>query len=115
MPLAMKMVNGVEVEAGEADIAQFEADAAAAAAAPRYVPVPLVRARLEALGLWDDLAALLFAQAMAVPASAGLLLKVLTLTEGIDAGDAQARAVIAAVGADPDAVLAPPAAAPVDA
>jgi hypothetical protein len=66
---------------------------------PRYVPVPIVRERMEAAGKWDDLVAILVGQ----PA---VMLKVLTLSEGIAPDDPQARALIAAAGADPDAILA---------
>lgn len=69
---------------------------------PAYIPVPLVRERLEAAGKWADVASLLFQAG-----NEAMLLKLLTLAEGIAPDDAQARALIAAVGADPDAILAP--------
>jgi hypothetical protein len=68
-----------------------------------YVPVPLVRARLEDAGKWPAVTTLLFQ-----PANQAMLLKLLTLSEGIDPADTQARALIQAVGADPDAILALP-------
>jgi hypothetical protein len=83
-------------------VAQDVLNGAAPGAPPlvRYLPVPLVRERLEAVGRWDDLAALLVSQ----PA---IMLKVLTLTEGIAADDQQARDLISAAGADPAEILAP--------
>lgn len=98
-----KLVDGVETPLSEDDIAQRDADAvwtAAMLAAPVYVPVALVRERLEAADLWADAAAAL----MLDPA---MLLKVLTLREGIASDDAQAIAWLTAVGADPEVILAP--------
>jgi hypothetical protein len=67
-----------------------------------YCPVWLARRRLEALGLWDDMVAVLFQ-----PAYQSMLVKMLSLEIGIDPDDAQAQALIAAVGADPAIILAP--------
>lgn len=67
-----------------------------------YCPVWLARRRLEALGLWDDMVAMLFQ----APYQSALV-KLLSLEIGIDPEDAQAQALITAVGADPAAILAP--------
>lgn len=67
---------------------------------PRYVPVATIRERMEAQGRWSDMAAIL-------QGDMALMLKVLTLREGIAADDPQAREMIAATGADPDEILAP--------
>jgi hypothetical protein len=69
---------------------------------PVYLPVPLVRERLEAAGAWPQVAALLFQ-----PGNEAMLLKLLTLAEGIAPDDPQARSLIAAAGANPDLILAP--------
>ncbi len=66
--------------------------------APRYIPVWLARQRLEEMGLWDEVSAIIFAN----PAMA---LKVLTLESGLDVNDPQVLQVLAAVGADPAVVL----------
>lgn len=65
--------------------------------APVYVPVATARERLEAIEKWDDLVAAL------PPAK---LAKLLSLREGISPDDEEARAVLTAIGADPDAILA---------
>lgn len=67
----------------------------------RYVPVYVARERLEAQGKWLAIATLLFA-----PENQDLLLKLLTLSEGIDPADVTAHAFITAVGADPAVILA---------
>jgi hypothetical protein len=66
----------------------------------RYVPVPLVRQRLEAAGQWEAVAAVL----MQNPAA---MLRVLTLEQGIDPANEEAREMLTAAGADPDVILAP--------
>lgn len=68
---------------------------------PAYIPVPVVRERLELDGLWDDIAALLASQ----PSQ---MLKVVTLTDGVDPADPQVIGMLQAVGADPTRILAPP-------
>lgn len=67
---------------------------------PRYVPVPLMRERLEAAGKWNALAAIL-------AADPPTMLKVLTLARGVDATDPEAIALITAAGANPAVILAP--------
>lgn len=66
-----------------------------------YVPVHVARERLEAAGKWADLATLMFA-----PENHDMLLKLLTLSEGIDPADPYAHAFLNAIGADPAVVLA---------
>jgi hypothetical protein len=67
---------------------------------PRYVPVHVARARLEVAGQWDTLVGVLAGD---MPR----LVKLLTLEVGLDAADPEVRAVLSAIGADPDAILAP--------
>lgn len=73
---------------------------AAVPAGPRYVPVSTMRERLEADGTWAALVALL-------QTDMPTMVKVLTLREGVDAQDTQARILIAAAGSDPDDILRP--------
>lgn len=65
-----------------------------------YCPIALVRERLEARGKWGAAATVL----MQYPA---LMLKALTLREGLDPEDVEARQMIAALQEDPDVILAP--------
>jgi hypothetical protein len=65
-----------------------------------YCAVATARERLEARGKWGACAALL----MQYP---DLLLHVLTVRSGIDPQHPQARAMIAALGEDPDVILEP--------
>lgn len=74
--------------------------ASAAPPAPLYVPVSTLRARAQAAGIWPALAALLVTN----PAK---MLWVLTLDEGVNPADPDARALITAAGGDPDAILGP--------
>lgn len=66
----------------------------------RYVTVATIRERMEEAGKWADLVDIL-------KTDMALMMKVLTLRDGIAATDPQARAMIAAAGADPDVILAP--------
>lgn len=66
-----------------------------------FVPVPLLRQRLQAAGLWETAAAALAAQ----PAA---MLHLLTLELGVTQDNAQALAMLRAVGADPADILARP-------
>ena len=66
----------------------------------RYVTVATIRERLEAEDRWGDLVDIL-------KTDMALMMKVLTLRDGILASDPQARQMIAATGADPDVILAP--------
>ncbi len=66
---------------------------------PRYVSVPTIRERMEAAGKWDVLVGIL-------QSDPPTMMKVLTLRDGIDSSDQQARMLIAAAGADPDIILA---------
>ncbi|ONG55749.1 hypothetical protein BKE38_08765 [Pseudoroseomonas deserti] len=68
--------------------------------AVRYVPVSVVRERLEAVNLWSAVAAVL-------GADMAMAFKVLTLKEGLDPKDAQVIGLLEAVGADPASILAP--------
>lgn len=81
--------------------AQEEADAddrkAAELANPYYVPMPLVRERLEAAGKWD---------AAVNAMTAAQRLKLATLREGILNTDATAIALLNSIGADPAVILA---------
>lgn len=72
-------------------------------ASPTYIQAGVIRERMEAVGKWDEMAALLFAL---MPTNPGLVFKLLTLTEGVDVNDEQARALIAQAGADPNTILA---------
>jgi hypothetical protein len=67
-----------------------------------YIPVHVVRERMEARGSWADMVAVLFA-----PANQAAMLKVLTLSQGIDPADTDAHALITAAGDDPNIILAP--------
>ena len=71
---------------------------------PVYIPAGVLRERMEAAGKWDAMAALLAGLMATQP---GLVLKLLTLNEGVDIADPQARALIVAAGADPNVILAP--------
>lgn len=64
-----------------------------------YVPMPLVRERLEAAGKWD---------AAVGAMTAAQRLKLATLREGIANNDATAAALLNAIGADPAVILARP-------
>lgn len=93
--------NGAPYQMTDAEAAQLEATRPVRPVpAVRYVPVPTIRERMEAAGTWAALATILAGN----PAA---MLKVLSLREGVASDDAQARAMIAAAGGDPDAVLAP--------
>lgn len=74
---------------------------APAPAGPYYVPVSVVRERLEADGLWP-------AAAAALLGAPEIMLKVLTLRVGIASDDPVAIAWLQGIGADPARVLAPP-------
>ena len=71
---------------------------------PVYIPASILRERMEAAGKWDAMAALLAGLMATQP---GLVLKLLTLNEGVDIADPQARALVEAAGADPNVILAP--------
>jgi hypothetical protein len=68
--------------------------------ADRYVPVALVRERLEAADLWN-------ATAVALVSNPAMMLKVMTLKDGLDPTDPQVIELLQAVGADPEQILAP--------
>ncbi|MFH5927545.1 hypothetical protein [Roseomonas xinghualingensis] len=87
------MLEGVE-------IVPYVPDQGGDAPGPRYVPVHVVRERLEGGGLWDDMAEALISR----PA---MMLKVLTLAEGIASDDPDATELLTAIGADPAEILAP--------
>lgn len=72
----------------------------AAPAGPLYIPVHTIRERLEEQGKWEALVSIL-------QSDMPTMLKVLTLRDGVASDDQQARGLIAAVGADPDEILAP--------
>jgi len=85
-------------------LARLVSEQALEALPNRSVRVPVItRERLEDLGKWDDVTAILFQ-----PENQAILLKMLTLSEGIDPQDPVARTLIQAVGADPDIILAVP-------
>lgn len=97
-----RMVDGARVPIPEAEAEALRADWAAAAPPPpppRLVPVALLRERLEAAGRFDAAAALL------TPAQ---ILKLATLREGVDPADAEVRALLRAIGANADDILAIP-------
>jgi hypothetical protein len=83
-------------------VTQAALNGAAPGAPPavRYVPVYLVRQRLEAAGLWEAIATALAAE----PAK---MLRVLSLEVGVATNDPDALAMLTAVGADPAEILAP--------
>lgn len=64
----------------------------------KYVKVSTVRERLEAINKWADLVSLL-------QNDMPTLIKVLSLEDGIDPEDQQARDLISAIGADPEDIL----------
>lgn len=66
----------------------------------QYIPVYLVRERMEADGKWNQLVSILSKD---MPT----MMRVLTLEMGIDPNDTQARELIKAAGADPNIILAP--------
>lgn len=67
-----------------------------ASSAPRYLPAPLLRERLEAQGKWDAVVGLL-----TIPQ----VLKLATLREGVAPDDADMLALLGAAGVDVNAVL----------
>lgn len=86
------------------DGAAFSPPAPVVRTGPRFIPAGTLRERMEAEGLWDAMAGLLVSL---LPSRPGLVLKLLTLNEGVASDDPDARAMIAAVGGDPDRMLAP--------
>ncbi len=66
-----------------------------------YVPVPLLRQRLEAAGKW-------VAAATVIVSKPPVMLKLLTLQQGVANDDADAIALLQGIGADPVAMLARP-------
>lgn len=95
--MARMLVDGVEMDMPP------EMEATLPDVAPptvAYIPVYIVRERLEAVGLWE-------ATATALASDPAKLLKVATLHEGIDPGDPEVGALLQAIGADPAAILAP--------
>ncbi len=77
--------------------------AAPAAPADTLVPLSVVAARLKAAGAWDAVVGLVFE-----PTNRGALADLIMVQQGIAPGDPQARALIAAAGANPDDILALP-------
>lgn len=67
---------------------------------PQYVTVATIRERLEAIGKWSDLIALL-QQDMPT------MVKVLTLRDGVLPDDPLAQSMLKAIGLDPDTILRP--------
>jgi hypothetical protein len=72
-----------------------------AGGAAYYVPVSVVRERLEADGVWP-------AAAAAIAAEPALMLKVLTLTHGLDPNDPSVIGMLNTIGADAERILSPP-------
>jgi hypothetical protein len=66
-----------------------------------YVPVALLRQRLEAAGKWA-------AAAAAIAVDPATMLKLVTLQQGVANDDAQALALLRGIGADPAVILARP-------
>lgn len=89
-----------EPQPGEQAIA--DAIAALEAEPPRYVPVATARERLEAAGKLADVAAVIDQNG-----GTALLLRLLSLREGLSPEDPQVIFLLEAAGADPDAILAP--------
>jgi hypothetical protein len=69
----------------------------------RLVPLSVVAERLKAAGRWEAAVALVFD-----PANRAALADLIMVQQGIAPTDLRARALIAAAGADPEVVLAPP-------
>ena len=65
----------------------------------RYIPVSLVRQRMEEAGRLEALGAVLLA-------NPGVMVKVFSLEQGVDPTDPDARSLIMAAGGDPDIILA---------
>jgi hypothetical protein len=76
---------------------------APAAPADSLVPLSVVAERLKAAGCWEAAVALVFD-----PANRSALADLIMVQQGIAPGDPQARALVAAAGANPDDILAPP-------
>ena len=84
----------------------FQPPAARVDAGFRYIPAGALRERMEAAGLWVPMAATLAGLLFGgTPEQKALVLKLLTLNEGVRSDDPEARALIAAVGGDPDRLL----------
>jgi hypothetical protein len=100
---SFEWVNCVSaVQAGWSyDGSAFACPAAPSTVAPakKYVPVHVARERLEAAGKW---VALVNALSSDMPR----LIKLLTLSLGLDPDDAEVRSVLTAIGADPNMILA---------
>lgn len=95
-----RLVDGERVPIDDAEAEAIRTEwAAAPRPTARMIPVALVRERLEAAGRYDALVQRL------TPAQ---VLKLATLREGVDPADPQVRGLLAAIGADPAAILAPP-------
>jgi hypothetical protein len=67
------------------------------------VPLSVVAERLKAAGCWEAAVALVFDAA-----NRSALADLIMVQQGIAPDDPQARGLIAAAGADPEAILAPP-------
>jgi len=66
-----------------------------------YVPVPLLRQRLEMAGKWA-------AAATAIMATPATMLKLVTLEQGVAHDDEEALTLLRGIGADPAVILARP-------
>lgn len=94
-----KMVDGVVVDATDADMDQMEADRAASVGRPRQVPLHMLITRLAAAGKLAQ-----FSRQLAQN-NPELLLQ-LTAQPSVLANDATVRAILTASGANPDTILA---------
>jgi hypothetical protein len=93
---------GVTVQVGWVrGAAGFAPAVAPAAPAFWYVPVPLLRQRLEAAGKW-------VAAATVIVTKPAMMLKLVTLQQGVANDDAEAIALLNGIGADPAVMLARP-------
>lgn len=95
-----RYMDGVAVEMTSSEIEQFEASRGRRPElVRRLVPLAVVMARLEVLGMKDAVLGVL----QQVPDARA---RFLALREGIYADDADARAIFIAAGVDPDVILA---------
>lgn len=65
-----------------------------------FIPVPLIRERMQKDGTWERMAAIL-------QQNAAIMLEVLTLREGISVNDERAKELIRLAGSDPETILLP--------
>ncbi len=104
MTTQYKMVGGQLVPLSDNDLSAKQYDSDHPPAPLRYlVPLPMVDFRMRFIGKWDAMMTILNMESNAAAKQ-----RLFDLFEGIYSDDAEARALIAATGADPDEILRVP-------